>query len=708
MLVLVALLFAALASSAGAQNDPARVVIVPFQGPAELAPWEVGIPAGLQRALNAVPGVYAPPIGDPAVLAERAAEAGLDPVATVHEAFRATAIVTGAIARAPEGFDVELQRLDPTGSRDGTTVTVPSDPSAALPLVVDAAIDLLGLSPSDEARSAARAVAASAPDVASLRTLGLSSARIAAPDPNDLRAAAELAPASSWVRAEWARVASLAGDHERGEQEASAATEAEPADVEAWTLLGVVRVRAGDSDGARSAYREALDRNPSHAVARVGLAGLTSGAEDAERELARALDAYPRLVEAHLQRAERQGGARALQSLRSAADRMPDSVALHREIVRRAIAAGDGGGAASYLRDAVQRPLARVPAVYALAAELPAERGDEALAILREGASAFPDDVGLAVAEARLLRRGGDPVAAEERLRPLEESAQSDLRWINETARALLAQGRTEDGRALLATAAEDDATTRYNLGQALLEAGLPRAAAEELAPLVDAQPNDADAWASYGVALAGAGRTDEARAAFDAALDLAPDHGLALRGRNRLEERVRIGGDAVDPLPQEAQAAFDRGLTDLEQGRFDAAIVAFRQASDAAPDRAVIDFYLGNALQRSGDPRRAIEAYERAADVYPGNGTLLNNIGFAWLQLGRYDRALPSLRDAVAAAPENARAHLNLGLTFYGLSRYGDALGSWDRAIELDPNLEASIADARRRAQDRIEGGAP
>ncbi|MEX2501939.1 MAG: hypothetical protein WD336_06155, partial [Trueperaceae bacterium] len=168
-----ALLIALLASFAVAQSAPTRIVIVPFQGPSELAPWEIGLPAGLQRSLNALPGVFVPPLGDPAVLAERAVEADLDPVATVHDAFGATAVLAGSVARAPEGLDVTVQRLDATGVQDGVTLTVPNDPAQALAQVLDATIELLGLDLSDAEREAATAVAASAPEVASLRAVGL-------------------------------------------------------------------------------------------------------------------------------------------------------------------------------------------------------------------------------------------------------------------------------------------------------------------------------------------------------------------------------------------------------------------------------------------------------------------------------------------------------------------------------------------------------
>ena len=80
-----------------------------------------------------------------------------------------------------------------------------------------------------------------------------------------------------------------------------------------------------------------------------------------------------------------------------------------------------------------------------------------------------------------------------------------------------------------------------------------------------------------------------------------------------------------------------------------------------------------------------------------------MNNLGYAHLQVGRFDRALDTLRSAVTANPSNARAHLNLGLTLYAGSRFDEAVAAFDRALELDPTLEASasdaIADARARA---------
>ena len=705
--VLAALLLALLAGAAAAQSGPTRIVAVPLQGPAELASWQIGLATGLQRSLNVLDGVFVPPVGDPVVLAERAAAADLDPVAVLRERFGADALVGGRVASAPGGLDVTLERYGPGGATASDTVTVPAVPVEALQVVVDAAIELLGLQPSEAERRAALAVAAEAPSIESLQVVAVTTARLAPPDPAQLRAAAELDPDASWVRAENARAASLAGEHERAQEEARAATDAAPQDVEAWTIRGVVAVRAGDRMGAEEAYRAALERNPAHAVARAGLAELLSG-EDALREYRRALDAYPRLLEAHLAIADLEGGARGLQTLRSAVDALPDATRLHAEVIERALAADDPTGALAYLRETLGRPLARSAGVYALAARLPADRREAALELLREGAEAYPNDVGLALAEAELLREAGDPAAAEARLRPLHDERPDDPRLANELALTLLAQDRVDEARAALAEAAEGSATVRFNLAQALLESGRPRAAVEEIAPDATEGQQDPEVWALYGTALAASGRAGEARPALERAVELDPDQPFARRTLRRLDERERIAGEDGPVVPEAARAAYQRGLTDLEQGRFADAASELERAYEQSDGAPLVAFYLGTALQRAGRPGDALPYYREAREAFPDSGTVLNNLGFAWLQQGRYDQALPTLRDAVDAAPQNARAHLNLGLVYYGLSRFEDALASWDEAVELDPSLEAAIAEPRERAQRQLPPETP
>lgn len=705
--LVIAFVLALFLQGAAAQSTPERVLVVPFQGPPELASWSIGLATGLQRSLNVVDDVFVPPVGDPVVLADRADDAGLQPVTVLLEHFAASSVIGGRIASAPDGFDVTLERYGPQGLVDSRTITVPTDPATALPRTADAALELLGLDPSQGDRAALLAVASEAPSAEAWRPVAIASARLPGADVATLRAAVELSPTSSWALAELARAQSIEGSHEEAVRSAVAATDARSEDLEAWTVRGVVHLRAGDGAAAEAAFRAALERNPSHAVARAGLAGLLAP-EDAAREYRRAIEAYPRLLDAHLALAEAAEGPRAFQLLRTAAENLPDAVRLHAEVVNRALAANDPAGALSYLRSTAERPLANTPGLYALAETLAPVRADAALEFVREGREAFPEDAGLAVAEASLLSDAGDAAAAEAVLTPFFEASPSDPRLANELALALVAQDRTDEAReVLLQGAAEGDATVRFNLAQALLEAGLPSAAAEELSVDVGSEQTDPEVWAVYGTALSGAGQVDEARAAFERALELDPAQDLATRGLRRLDERERVAGEDATPLPQEAQAPFERGLTLLEQGRFGEAAESLASARDAAPDRPLVSFYLGTALQREGRIREALEAYAPALEAFEGSGTVLNNVGFAQLQIGRYDLALTHLRDATEAAPDNARAHLNLGLTYYALQRFQDALDAWDRALELDPSLEPSIRDVRERARERTAGAA-
>jgi len=702
----------AIAQNASSQSDigrsaTTRVVAVPLQGPPELAPWQLGIATALQRSLNVIDGVYVPPIGDAVVLAERADAAGGDAGAAVRERFEADLLLGGRVASAPAGLDVTLERVDTSGEVSSHTVTVSADPATAMPLIVEAAIEVLGLEATPSDVTAALAVAAQAPSVEGLRAVALASSRLVAPDEAALRAADELAPGRSWILAERARAASLAGRHDEARALASTATDAQPEDVEAWTIRAVVALRAGEREASAQAYRTALERNPSHAIARAGLAGTLSG-ENALREYQRALDAYPRLLEAHLAIAEIQGGARGLQTLRSAAAWLPDSVRLHRTVLQRVVAAGDPAGAVRYLRDVLEQPLARSADGFALAAELPPGRNEAARELLARGAEEFPSDVSLALAEARFLRELGEAAAAEARLRPFAEAAPDDARIANALALTLVAQQRLAEAREVLDVVSDNSATVRFNLAQALLEAGLPRAAVEELAPDMEGDaadaPADPEVWAVYGTALAGAGRFELAREALARALELDAEQPLALRTLRRLEERAEVAPGTSEALPPEARAAFDRGLTHLEQGRNEQAATELRIAYDATPgETPLLAFYLANALQRDGRVAEALELYDEVVEAFPESGTVLNNYGFAWLQVGRYDRALTTLREAVALAPDNARAHLNLGLTYYGLSRFGDALAEWDVATELDPSLAPSIEETRRRAERQL-----
>jgi tetratricopeptide (TPR) repeat protein len=703
-LVLAALIAAALAlaTAASAQTSPQRIVFFPFETSDSVEAFGLAFPAALQRALNEIDGVYVPPVGDAGVALQRLLAGGTeDALPILSEAFGADALVLGRVIGS-DAVALELVVLVDGEERTARIEGRVNDLPALWRAAADRVIATVELTPSVADVAAVRAVLGDAPSLPSLVPVGAAAARLPNARLDQLDAAASLDEGSAWVRSELARAAALAGQTERATAAAAYATATLPA-AEHAAIEGVVRLVAGDEEGARTAFEAALARNPAHAVALVGLAQTTADPATRAELLARAIDASPRLVEAQVGLAGLQSTpAAAVQALRRASERLPDSPSVLTALVDATLAAGDPRGALDLLRSAAARPLGRTPTAYGVAGRLPDAVLEDALTFVREGTERFPDALDLRRLEADLLRRSGDDAAAVAVLRQIVEAQPRSLEDVTALATLLAARGEGDEAQALLAGVADLDPDADVRAAEVDLAAGRARSALATLEPAITAGAEDVARRTLYGIALGRVGRVDEAQATLRAVLEDAPDAALAARALALLEEQGRIADGADLALEGEAATAFEQGLGALETAEYVRAADAFARARTFG-DAGLLAFYEGYARQRAGDPRGAIAAYEAARADLEGNDVVLNNLGYAHLQVGRLDRALDVLRAAVEANPENARAHLNLGLAQYGSNRFSEAVASFDRALALDPTLEESAAgtieDARARA---------
>ena len=652
-----------------------------------------------------------PAVGDAAVVAQRVADADGEVLSEVRRVFGADAVVLGRI-RGSDALTIELVVATQAGDERNTTVSGRLGDLAALwRAAADGVLGLLDISPSLADLADLRRVLADVPSLPSLGPVGSSSARVPGIRLDQLEAAAALDPDSSWVIGELARIAAISGDGERALREAERAVEL-GAHAEAYALLGMVRLAQNDP-AAGEAFEAALSANPAHGVALAGLARSGVGPERAAQLLEEAIAAAPRLVDAHLALAELQTSpARVIQVLRRASAWLPDSAAVQLALVDTALDAGDARGAIELLRSAVSDPVGRRPAIYLLAARLPAELARDALALAREGRDVFPADPDLRRLEIDLLRAAGDAGGASAALGAWVETGSAPVREVVAFAEALASQGRFEEAQEWLATIADVDDDADVRSARIELAAGRARAALTTLEPRVASGGADALRRTLYAIALGRIGRADEATAMLDdvARSAAAPEADartleagmLAERAMAVLADQRQISGADAIALTPDASTAFEQGLFALENGDMETARDAFVRAR-GFDDAGLLAFYEGYARQVLGDPRGAIGAYQAARDELGDNDVLLNNLGYAQLQVGRLDLALDTLRLALEANPDNARAHLNLGLTFYGLSRFADAVEAFDDALALDPALAGVagtvIGDARRRS---------
>lgn len=145
---------------------------------------------------------------------------------------------------------------------------------------------------------------------------------------------------------------------------------------------------------------------------------------------------------------------------------------------------------------------------------------------------------------------------------------------------------------------------------------------------------------------------------------------------------------------PAATSSACDRSVWYILRGNYDAALRQLEGARTSGASPAEVENLRGLALLLDGDPAKAIASFDKALAID------------ARLQAARFNRALAHLRsrdDAKAVADLEAvfadehsslrgDAAYHLGIAYDRLGRAADAEASLDRALRLDPRLDAAL----------------
>ncbi|MCA9836673.1 MAG: tetratricopeptide repeat protein [Trueperaceae bacterium] len=684
-----------------------RIVILPFNTSGGIEVYRLGLAAALQRSLNDLNGVYVPPIGDAILVTQRQLESDTLSIDNVASAFNADIVISGQISVSGDQAEVLLGLAGPSfPTIQNLSFTVPVNDAVTLGQTVASGIlDNLGLTITQTDRDEVNLTLAETPSLPSLGAVAETSLQLPTVNLTNLSAAMQLDNGSSWVTTEYARALAIANTPDEAEALGLEATQQGPTDIEAWVNYGIILRSNGKGAEARAAFEQALSLNPNHAVALVGLASVLDNSAEAQTRLEAALEAYPRLSQAYLELANLQfqdNPQTALQTLRRGTQIIPETVALHSAFMDYALQLGDAQGALSYLQGELSKQTSPSAGLYGLAAKLMSAYPSEAAAIIQQGRGRYPDNANLTLLDARMLESQGEYAAAESLLQTAV-SSNSSPELINRLAIVQAKQGKLEAAKETFASLGGDNATSQYNLGQLYLEAGENEAALSVFEPLIASNPNDADALAYYGVALARLGRYQQALEAFDKSLSLNSNQTIALQGKTQLEQQVQISGGQAIQMNQEATQLFSQGQNALSNRDFATAASLFAQAR-TLDDNGLLAFYEGYAYYFDGKPRQAVPGFNRALEAFPNSDIVLNNLGLVQIELGRLDLALDYLTKATSQNSANDQAHLNLGLVYYRLSDYDKAISEWETALNLNPSLDATVsdllADARAKAQ--------
>ncbi len=432
----------------------------------------------------------------------------------------------------------------------------------------------------------------------------------------------------------------------------------------AWLALGELSFKGARLDAAERAYRRRLELVPHDPYARLGLARIA------------------------LQRGQRAEGKQALAELIATTPDFSSARNLYAEILAQE---DDLDGAAR------ERWLGTVAGRFR-AAEDPWK--DELRAFC------YDSDQFIVWGETDYQTKHGD--LGRRSLERAVELAPNDPRAIEMLARFYLDQGEPAKARDLLEPRCQSTDTSESLLAE-LSESYMALDQTARALQTADrglvALPDSANLYNARGLALASAGRFDEAIASYRAAIERAPgtstaaaNLGLVFLLLGRPEDARTQLQQALRLQPGYSKAVIALASLELNTGHLESAaqyIVPFFQQSPGSPTAKdlVTRYYIALALAaaRRGDPTTVERTYREGLALVPDSAELHGVLGIHYFRAHKLPEALETLEAAHRLQPTDPRVVFLLGQVYAQLGRAADA-----RAI-----LRDGIDQARQRGDN-------
>ena len=239
-----------------------------------------------------------------------------------------------------------------------------------------------------------------------------------------------------------------------------------------------------------------------------------------------------------------------------------------------------------------------------------------------------------------------------------------------------------------------------YRLGLAQAHMGADQAAVRAWERAVAVAPKEPMPHLQLGRAYRRLGRAREAaqaQARFD---QLRP-----------MQERIDRYRQAIAANPDYAAAHDELGLALAAAGRWEEAKARLEQALLLDSTVAGTQVNLGNVLQMLQEPAAAQTRYRRALDLEPALPEAHYGLGMALYAQGRQLAALDALEKALDQRPGYVKAHINAGVLLDELGRLDQAIEHFSAAARLAPGDRGAqtnliVAWARTGHFDQAEEG--
>jgi tetratricopeptide (TPR) repeat protein len=238
-----------------------------------------------------------------------------------------------------------------------------------------------------------------------------------------------------------------------------------------------------------------------------------------------------------------------------------------------------------------------------------------------------------------------------------------------------------------------DQASSYYNLGNALKDQGKLEEAIEAYNKALVLKPDYEAANINLGVAIQNWRTISEPRYKFEDVIEANKkvltfahanaetlfNEGQILHALNKWDDAIALYGKAIAINPDYPQAHLNMGIALTHQDKFEEAIEAYNKALLHKPDYAEAYARLGIPLIGQGKLTQAIKAFKKAIALKPDDAEIYCNMGIALKNQGKLEDAIEAYKKALAIKPDYADVHRNLGLEFLKIGRISEGLEEYE-----------------------------
>lgn len=234
-----------------------------------------------------------------------------------------------------------------------------------------------------------------------------------------------------------------------------------------------------------------------------------------------------------------------------------------------------------------------------------------------------------------------------------------------------------------------------------------PQKAREQLALVLQSEPDNAEAHFLMGKLLGDEGRYGEMVAHFNSSAAISPKFEAEIEQTRRLywvrEYNAGVGhAQGESPNYVLARHSFhnatliDEGALDAwrnlafvyyQTDSTDAAIATYQRIASAAPEDARAFFNLGSLYLREGQLNEAIRALSQGVKIDPENLNGLTNLAQAQAQAEDYENAEANYRKIIEQTPDDFRPYFNLGNLYWQQEKYAAAKRAYEEVLAFEPD---------------------